>query len=40
MYQFIINAALDPVEQIQWTTNNMYLKVVDRYCEAPSTQQL
>ena len=37
MYQFILNAALDPIEQIQYTTPLAYLKTVDKYNEMPGT---
>lgn len=26
LFQFILNASLDPIESAQWTTNLMYLK--------------
>lgn len=28
---FIVHASLDVVEDVQWTTNQLYLKVVDNY---------
>mmetsp|Transcript_29206 Transcript_29206/g.82407 ORF Transcript_29206/g.82407 Transcript_29206/m.82407 type:complete len:134 (+) Transcript_29206:400-801(+) len=31
LHQFVLHAALDAVEDIVWTTNSMYLKVVDRF---------
>jgi trafficking protein particle complex subunit 2 len=38
MFQFILNAALDPVEQIQWQNPYYYLKCVDKYNESPNPQ--
>ena len=38
MFQFILNAALDPVEQMQWQNPYYYLKCVDRYNETPNPQ--
>ena len=33
LFEFILNAAMDPVEIFQWKNNNMYLKNVDKYKE-------
>jgi trafficking protein particle complex subunit 2 len=33
LFEFIINAAIDPVESQQWKNNTMYLKNVDKYNE-------
>ena len=29
---FVLHSALDLVEKAAWTTNNMYLRVVDKVC--------
>ncbi|KAL7267057.1 TRAPP subunit [Rhizina undulata] len=31
MNQFIVHSSLDLVEEIQWATSSMYMKVVDRF---------
>eukprot|EP01023_Acetabularia_acetabulum_P041655 TRINITY_DN4071_c0_g1_i1.p3 TRINITY_DN4071_c0_g1~~TRINITY_DN4071_c0_g1_i1.p3 ORF type:complete len:142 (-),score=5.26 TRINITY_DN4071_c0_g1_i1:497-922(-) len=31
LHQFVLYAALDPVDDIVWTTQNNYLRVVDRF---------
>ena len=31
LFEFIINASLDSVDQLQWSSSAMYLKTVDRY---------
>ena len=31
LYDFILHSSLDSVEQFQWTTQNMYLKTIDRF---------
>ncbi|EHY60306.1 TRAPP subunit [Exophiala dermatitidis] len=36
MNQFIVHAALDVVEEVQWLTPNMWLKVIDNYAPTNS----
>lgn len=36
MNQFIVHAALDVVEEVQWLTPNMWLKVIDSYAPTSS----
>ncbi len=38
MFQFILNAALDPVETIQWQQNSMYLKCVDKFRDSSTKE--
>ena len=38
MFQFVLNAALDPIEQLQWQSPSLYLKCVDKYSETPDTK--
>jgi hypothetical protein len=33
LFEFILNAALDPVEERQWHTPSMYFKQVDKYLD-------
>ena len=33
LYEFVINAALDPIDVKQWESPNMYLKTVDKYAD-------
>ena len=37
MHEFILHSSLDNIDHIQWTTNNMYLKTVDRFNELSIT---
>lgn len=36
MNQFVVHAALDVVEEVQWLTPNMWLKVIDHYAPTNS----
>jgi trafficking protein particle complex subunit 2 len=38
MNQFIVHASLDVVEEVQWLSSNMWLKVIDSY--APTTSHI
>ena len=40
LYEFIINASLDSVDQMQWTTTAMYLKTVDKFNDCLSVNCL
>ncbi|KAG2386966.1 hypothetical protein C9374_002001 [Naegleria lovaniensis] len=31
--QFVLHASLDVVEELQWTTNNLFLKSIDKFNE-------
>ncbi|MCJ1364671.1 TRAPP subunit [Acarospora aff. strigata] len=31
MNQFVVHSSLDIVEEVQWLTGNMYLKIIDRF---------
>lgn len=31
LYELVLHAALDPIDSLQWTTNNMFLKQVDKF---------
>ena len=37
MHEFIIHSSLDVIDNIQWNSNNMYLKTVDRFNELSVT---
>jgi hypothetical protein len=37
LHEFILHSSLDVIEQVQWNTNNMYLKTVDRFNELSVT---
>ena len=37
MHEFILHSSLDVIDNVQWSSNNMYLKTVDRFNELSVT---
>lgn len=37
LHDFIVNASLDVIDTVQWNSNHMYLKTIDKYNELSVT---